>query len=96
MSKRTVTTDELRAMMHSPKTLPAPETLEYEGCWYPVVEEYRTEYAARQITRLRRERSLLRAALEESISTVRKSNAFSGMMWSSRWEERILKLTEEK
>lgn len=94
MSKRKVTGDDLRAMMASPRTLPELDTLDTEGCWIPLIEDYRTELLYRELTRLRREKALLRAALTEAVETAKKLNRFNLTYTSTRWEERILDRTK--
>lgn len=90
----------VQRMLESPKRLPPPgsfmiERYDAQDCG-DVWLEYHGEYLARQLTRLRREKALLRAALKETIQTIYRSNDVSHTYWSTRWEEHILNLTEDK
>lgn len=80
--------------IYSPKQMPAPEDLEFDT-WDNFMD-YLREYQARQITHLKREKLLLRAALQEAVETAKKMNGFNLTYTSTRWEERILRLTKDK
>lgn len=81
----------IQRMIDSPKVLPHPSDLFHLNGGWPIARDlftqYYLEYERRQITRLRREKMLLRAALEGIVPYTPVEPVYA---------LRILQLTEDK